>query len=285
MPKTIKFKDSPWLLFKNKQSDAYPIFINTTGYYDASTPFETHNTLGRHDYYLIYVIEGELTVFENNKSRELNTGSAVLIPPNHPYRYRGNSSTHYLYVHFTGSYAEQFLADCGFKEMPVFIEGKVNNDIKNRFNQMIDVFFHNEVFAGLKCAYMLQEILVYFAQLRIDRSFDLPLKASIKHIHNFYTEKIKIPYLAKLENLSNSRYIAVFKSIMGKSPNEYIIDLRLQFAKNLIENTNMSIRQISEWVGYTDQYFFSRLFKKHFGVSPQGYRKENKNDRFYKINF
>ena len=63
---------------------------------------------------------------------------------------------------------------------------------------------------------------------------------------------------------------------MGKTPNEYIIELRLQFAKKLLDNTNLSIRQISENVDYSDQYFFSRLFKKHMGVSPQNYRNKNK---------
>ena len=63
---------------------------------------------------------------------------------------------------------------------------------------------------------------------------------------------------------------------MGKPPNEYIIELRLQFAKNMLSGTNMSIKQISEHIGYNDPYFFSRLFKKHIGISPQEYRKNNK---------
>ena len=278
--KQIRFRDNQWLFFKNEQSDDYPIIVNTTGYYNSTVQFETNNTLGRHDYYLMYVIDGELSVFNGDKCRVLKAGSAVLFPPNHPYRYKGDASTHYLYAHFTGSFAERFLADCGFEPLPIFIESKINDDIKGLFNQMIDIFLHNENLASLKCACLLQEILICLAGLLIDKSLDTPLKASIKHIHSFYTSKIEIPYLAKLENLSNSRYIAVFKRVMGKSPNEYIIDLRLQFAKNLIENTNMSIRQISERVGYCDPYFFSRLFKKHFGVSPQGYRKERKNDKF-----
>ena len=65
------------------------------------------------------------------------------------------------------------------------------------------------------------------------------------------------------------------KKHTGKSPNEYIIELRLQFAKNLLDNTNMSIKQISERVGYSDQYFFSRIFKKYLGISPQSYRNKN----------
>ena len=274
MPKSLKFKDSEWLLFRNEQSSTHPIIVNTAGYYDATSLFETSNTIGRNDYYLMYIIEGYLTLFEGDTEREVKSGSAILIPPNHPYRYNGTPSTSYLYAHFTGSYADQLLKDCGFDSLPVVIEGKVNNSIKARFNQMIDIFLHNESLSNLKCAYMLQEILVFLAQLLIDKPFNSPLKSSLKHIHSYYTTKIEVPQLAKLENLSNSRYIVVFKKQMGKSPNEYIIDLRMQFAKNLITNTNMSIKQISERVGYSDQYFFSRLFKKNFGVSPQGYRKE-----------
>lgn len=275
MARTLKFTHNS-LCFYNKKSDKHPIMINTAGYYESSVPFETYNKIGRLDYYLIYVIEGQLDVFIDKDIYEVKRGGMILFQPNYPYKYKGKPPAHYLYVHFTGSYADEFLKDCGFDNYPCIIENKFNVDVQNKFNLMIDTFLFAEQLSFLKCSYMLQEILVGFRQSQIDKSIVSPLKTSLKHIHSFYTTKIEIPLLAKMENLSNSRYIAVFKKQTGKSPNEYIIDLRMQFAKNLIENTNMSIKQISERVGYSDQYFFSRLFKKNFGVSPMGYRKEKK---------
>ena len=265
-----------YLNFKNNSSHDYPLLINTAGYYDASTPFKTYNSIGRDDYYLLYLVDGQLSVIVDNKEYTIKKGSAVIFPPKYKYKYFGNPPVHYLYAHFTGSYADRFLEECGFDSFPCILENDFKLELQNKFNLMINTYLYNAPLSIQKCACLLQEILIKIYEDARDKKEDSPLKISLNYIHTFFTSKIDIPHLASLENLSNSRYVTVFKNQIGKSPNEYIIDLRLQLAKSLLDNTNMSIRQISENVGYTDQYFFSRLFKRHIGVSPQGYRK-NKN--------
>ncbi len=274
MARILRYNDDCNLVFNNKKSDDFPLLINTCGYYEAVLPFETYNSIGRDDFYLMYIVNGQLNLEINGKVHAVNPGGLAIFPPNHKYKYNGNPPTHYLYVHFTGSYADRFLKECGFNDLPCVIEGEFSLEIQSMFNKLIDTFLYNEPLAIHACALILQEIILDVAKRELDKANISPLKSSLTYIHSFYTNKIDIPHLAKIENLSNSRYVTVFRKQMGKSPNEYIIDLRIQFAKNLIKNTNMSIRQISERVGYTDQYFFSRLFKKHVGISPQKYRKE-----------
>ena len=273
MARTTRYQNLEWLNFNSKSTNDYPILINTTGYYDALSPFETYNSLGRDDYYLIYITDGQLSFDIDGNEHIAKKGSAIIFPPNYLYKYRGSSTTRYLYAHFTGSYADKFVEECGFDNLPCIIENDFNIEIQNKFNLLINTFLLNESLSIQRCACLLQEILIDIYKDNKDKANSSLLKASLKYIHSFFTSKIEIPYLASLENLSNSRYVAVFKNQTGKSPNEYIIDLRLQLAKNLLDNTNMSIRQISESIGYNDQYFFSRLFKKHLGVSPQQYRK------------
>lgn len=262
-----------WLNFKSASSGDYPILINVAGYYDSLVPFKTYNSIGRDDYYLIYVIDGQLSIDIDGSEHIAKKGSAVIFPPKYKYKYGGKPPVHYLYVHFTGSYADKFLRECGFDNLPCIIENDFSVELERRFNLLINTFLFNESLSIQKCACLLQEILIDIYKDAEEKANDSPLGASLKYIHSSFRSKIEIPYLANLENLSNSRYITLFKKQMGKSPNEYIIDLRLQLAKNLLDNTNMSIRQISESVGYNDQYFFSRLFKKHLGISPQNYRK------------
>lgn len=267
--------NTDWLNFNSRSSYDAPIIVNTAGYYDASTAFETFNTVGRDDFYLIYIIDGQLSINIDENEHVIDKGTAIIFPPRYKYKYHGNPPVHYLYVHFTGAYADKFLKDCGFYNLPCVIENEFNIDIQNKLNLLINAFLYNEPLNALKSACLLQEVLIDIRKDDLSKADNSPLKASLKYIHRFFTGKIDIPYLARLENLSNSRYVTVFKKHFKKSPNEYIIDLRLQFAKSLLDNTNMSIRQISESVGYSDQYFFSRLFKKHLGVSPLSYRNNN----------
>ena len=264
-----------WLSFNSKSSFDYPILVNTTGYYEAVYSFESYNPLGRDDYYLIYVVEGELFLDMPNFTQAIGKGTAFIIPPKHMYKYSGNSSTRYLFAHFTGSYVVGFLKECGFDTLPCILENDFSKELYGKFGLMIDTFLRNDRLSTQKCACMLQEILISIYEGSLDKADSSPLKTSLKYIHGFFTDKISIPYLAGLENLSNSRYVTVFKSQTGKSPNEYIIELRLQLAKGLLNNTNMSIKQISQRVGYADQYFFSRIFKKYLGISPQKYREHS----------
>ncbi len=272
MARTTRRLNIEWLNFRNKSSFDYPLIINTAGYCDILVPFETYNPLARDDYYLIYIVKGELLLDIADIKRTVGRGDALIVPPKCVYRYIGNSPVYYLYAHFTGSYAADFLSECGFDKLPCVIENDFSTEIQSKFDLLIDTFLRKEQLSIQKCAYLLQEILISIFENSLDKASDSTLKASLAYIHNFFTAKISIPYLASLENLSNSRYVTVFKKQMGKSPNEYIIELKLQLAKNMLVRTNMSIKQISEHVGYNDQYFFSRLFKKHLGISPQKYR-------------
>ena len=62
MARTTRYLNLEQLNFNNKSSSDYPILVNTTGYCDVLYPFETHNPVGRDDYYLIYITEGECVI-------------------------------------------------------------------------------------------------------------------------------------------------------------------------------------------------------------------------------
>ncbi len=276
MAKIIRYIDDELLYFNSKASNDYPLLINTAGHYDVQTPFETYSSIGRDDYYLAFVTNGQLSINIDGNICTATKGNFVIFPPKYHYQYAGNPPTYYLSIHFTGSYADRFLKECGFNNLPCIINSEFSIEMQNKCQKLIDTFLLNEPLAIQVCASILQEIILDIAKIELDKAITSPLKASLKYIHSFYTNKIDIPYLAKIENLSYSRYVTKFKKQTGKSPNEYIIDLRLQLAKSLLENTVMSIKQISERIGYTDQYFFSRLFKNHVRLSPRAYRNRNK---------
>jgi transcriptional regulator GlxA family with amidase domain len=98
------------------------------------------------------------------------------------------------------------------------------------------------------------------------------LHKSLSYINSLYTDRISVPELAEMENLSVSRYNAVFRSVTGMSPTKYIMGLRINHASTLLSSTDMDIGQIGEMVGYADKHFFSRVFKSYTGLSPREYR-------------
>lgn len=94
-------------------------------------------------------------------------------------------------------------------------------------------------------------------------------------IHNYNTD-INLNLIASSINYSSNYLSKIFFQKYGNTPSKYIISLRMQKAQNLlIHNLELSIKQIGEIIGYHDQAYFSRIFKKQLGVSPFDYREEN----------
>lgn len=96
---------------------------------------------------------------------------------------------------------------------------------------------------------------------------------SIEYIHNNLDKKLLIKDLAKLENFNQSYYIKWFQEKTGSTPNEYIRDLRIKKASEYLTETDMSILDISNLVGYEKQSSLTRLFNSKYGIAPAKYRK------------
>ena len=96
-----------------------------------------------------------------------------------------------------------------------------------------------------------------------------------KRIKEAFTTPLNINELAQEISISPAYLSRLFKAQYGVSPTEYIANLRLQYAQQLIEtNSSLSFKDISQMAGFFDQYYFSKAFKQKFGVSPRDYRKK-----------
>ena len=100
----------------------------------------------------------------------------------------------------------------------------------------------------------------------------MPLLA-IEYIHSHFKEVVDVDQLARLEHMSCTAFRIAFKKHTGISPNEYIIAQRISVACRLLAQTELSVKEIAGEVGYADQYYFSRIFKKKVGMTPLKYRK------------
>ena len=79
-----------------------------------------------------------------------------------------------------------------------------------------------------------------------------------------------------MENMSCTAFRSAFRQHTGVSPNEYIIGQRISAACQLLSQTDKSVSAIAADVGYPDQYYFSRLFRKKMGMPPLKYRASQK---------
>jgi len=255
-------------------SGDYPLIVNCTGNVVTSVPLTTDNVRGREDYYLMYMVSGSLDVTVSGKVRRVSAGNAVIFPPRCHYRYvySGEERLSYLWVHFTGSYAGRLLKACLMRELPCVLETHGSGKIADGFRRMFEIFESGGRLRSEELACALEALLLNLARASSDDDGDMSFERSLRYIHSSYAGDISVEELAKLENLSYYRYIKLFRAHMGMPPTAYIINLRMNTACDLLLKTDMSIKQVSVSVGYSDAHFFSRLFKKHTGRSPREYR-------------
>lgn len=100
------------------------------------------------------------------------------------------------------------------------------------------------------------------------------VKRIIQYLSQHYQEKISLDQIAQNMYLSTFYISKIFKSETGDTPINYLINLRMEKARELLEDQeHLSIQDVAAAVGYEDAYHFSKLFKKHFGVAPSKWEK------------
>ena len=102
---------------------------------------------------------------------------------------------------------------------------------------------------------------------------DASLVRILDYISENYRNPISVKQLAQIANISEKRFINSFNYMVGTSPGQYITQCRMREAAEMLMMTNRSIREIALHVGYSDQYAFSKAFKRSFGESPTTFRR------------
>ena len=100
-----------------------------------------------------------------------------------------------------------------------------------------------------------------------------PVAECIDYIYDHLHTRITVELLAKRVNLTPSYLSRLFKKETGQNFMDYLTELRISKAKELLCGEELSVQDVAEQVGYRDLKYFSRLFKKLTGVSPSDYKK------------
>ena len=106
-----------------------------------------------------------------------------------------------------------------------------------------------------------------------DTTTQISLKDIRDYIAKNHHQPLTIKHLALISGLSSSYFGEAFKKAFGQSATDYLTALRIGHAKQLLRDTDLLLREIARKVGYSDEFYFSRKFKKEVGISPSAYSK------------
>ncbi len=268
----------------NKEDLTVPLKINNCGHYIIKTfpVADTYVPNGRNDYQLIYVASGKVYFYFGGEETIVKKGNFVLYRPHEPqiYDYYLEDKTEVFWIHFTGARAEDYLNKCGLsKNNHVFYTG-TSADYPWIFEQIIrEIQLHRVNYEELVKILFIQILLMINRNTteanHVEHKMISEIEKAVHYFNDNYSMDISVEKYAKEHFMSVNWFINCFKIITTQTPMQYILSRRISAAKGYLEKTDMSVTEISSAVGYDNATYFSRMFKKHVGMSPGEYRKTN----------
>lgn len=269
--------------------------FNSVYYFEHGKEFyhapERHNT-----WEMLYVDRGKIIAVTDGIGCELEEGKAIFHEPNEIHTHISNRevSNNMFVVSFTTESPAMdffkkkiFTLDKTSKTLlNLFMQeaknalGEIQGDYKNRKKLKFD---DNELFGSTQLmASHLEELFIKLIRSGGDRilssneSRQIAKNSTVESVEDFLRQNIhKNLDMSEICNhffLGKSQLSLIFKECTGKSIMQYYSDLKIEEAKKLLRDNNLSVSQITDALSYSGIHSFSRAFKKATGFSPTGYK-------------
>ena len=217
-------------------------------------------------YGLSFTHNGQITYTQNGKKFVSDKSNAVILPKGGNYSLFCNKDGTFPVINF----------ECDFLTDTVTLIPMQNVDIVfSEYDKLKNMYIHQNNHLALMSIFynMLYHITV---SSKNSRSFS----DIIEFIENNYSDGISNEVLAEKCNMTVEHFRKQFAKTYGISPMQYVINVRINMAKQMLLEEKIKISEISEKCGFSNPYHFCRLFKKKTGITPTSYMEKNKS---YKI--
>ena len=160
----------------------------------------------------------------------------------------------------------------------------IKDDRKDILNAFFDrIFSTDNLLENYSECYKMIAFLIETA-MPIKNLYPQGIRLATAYMMQNYDKKVTISTLADIANTSEPNFYALFKKHLGESPIAYLNHHRLSIATNMLMQSNHTISEIADMVGINDSLYFSKLFKKNYGMTPTEYRTVYKSNTTKKIN-
>ncbi|MNI29858.1 HTH-type transcriptional regulator YesS [compost metagenome] len=228
-------------------------------------------SLTRYDIILL-VISGKITYTLDETIIPLQRGDSLFIPagtlrsavtdPNEPHQM--------FSAHFNDSTAIEMPQLSG--EAHRFIRTISFDYLKQRFSLLYDCWIGQMPCYEVISQGIMLEILGILQRELMSKQHTSAKQSLALHIQQYIVKHYREPFHLKELALHVDRtpnYISsVFKEVTGRTPVEYLHQVRITAAREMLLNTDMTIKEISDYLGYCDQTYFNHIYKKNIGYPP-----------------
>lgn len=259
------------------------LFLSFCGIEQCS-PGHSYNKL-RSEYHLHVVLSGHGTYVYNGQCYQLGRGDMFLILPKTEYCYTADNADpwRYAWIGINGTKARQYLHDAGFTNSCVTRKsGAAPEQYAADIQTMLycDPLNPADELRQLGSLYHYLSVLVSTghqddAGTRRHETYERInyVTNAVQYMRENYSKPISVASTASALHIDVSYLYRLFQDALQSSPSQYLTDLRMQHACDLLTSSSMSVQEIASAVGYRDAFTFSKCFSRENSMSPRAFRK------------
>lgn len=231
------------------------------------------------DYLFIYLVKGNGELSLNNRKENINSGDFIICRPHESKIFTPDTSEtcEFYAISFKGRYGADILSNLNLIPKKNYFVGR-DTEIISVIEKVCEEVAKDDDTALLIASSLFVAVLGFLSRLAVsilpkstEKEFE-KIAPALSSINSDCTSKTGVDDYAKMCNLSTSYFTHLFTKVTGFSPMEYKQLQKMSVAKNLLSTTTMSIKEISNIVGFKDPLYFGRCFKQSTGQTPSGYR-------------
>jgi len=227
---------------------------------------------------ILYTLEGKGLLEYEGKTYELEKGIGFFIDCRKPHYYKSNGTfwTHQD-LHINGAFTDKLFGEF-LERGTVTFHVDQTNFWQNKIEHLIELYDgftpHRELQISNTIENLLMMLLLEPLQYEQELSV-LPesIRYLVKYMRHNYMHPLTLDFLAQFAGISKFHLTRIFQKHVGYTPNEYLIQLRIEHAKSLLKTTAIPIGEIASTVGIENENYFCRLFRSRAGISPSRYRR------------
>lgn len=255
-------------------------YVQSVGHYWCEAEYYTKRE-GYRSFLLIYTVSGKGHVRYRDREYELKAGQVLLMDCYDYHEYYSDIAGIWeiIWLHFYGSTSLEYF-NIIYEKYAALIDIRDNSGVQSILNEILSMAVKSDFMPEAKVSMLITRILTELLLNGNDSSENCYVNALNEHVQlaldyveDNYGSNISLSDVASYSCCSEYHFSRLFKKITGYSPYEYIVKYRLNKAKNLLKNTDNSVEEIAECVGFGSTSNFIRTFRELEGMTPLKYRK------------
>ena len=261
--------------YAEQSAELAGIRIVSAGHIFAKPQREINRPDGRDDWLLFYVAKESETFYIDEKSIVAPAGSFVLYAPGEcqHHAYEGNKTAEFYYVHFR---CESLPAHISLESSRVY---SLSPDaaFSSIFEEILEETLQKKPHYEQLCISCLLRIFALIMREIAESDTSLSgqwrsVARAIQYMRRYPNVNLRLADYADMCCISKFHFARIFKEVTGDTPLNYRNKIRIELAKELLENSYLSVCEISESLGFTSAAYFSDSFRRFVGIPPSEYR-------------